>query len=109
MPHVAEVTVTGQKYVSADQHFDLHVDGRDAIGTRQVVDENDQLHPTLPFVSLVAMQDFGEAAVLSKEKPKHEDVAHRDPEAELRVVFVLFHEEVGAIAKIEIGHNNGQC
>lgn len=54
------------------------------------------------------MQHLRESAVFGEEESQHKHITQGDPEAELGVVFVLLHEEVGSVAQVEIGHDDGQ-
>jgi hypothetical protein len=64
---------------------------------------------TFPLVRLVAVQHLRVPTVLGEKQPQRENVAERQPEARLREVLVLLHEEVGAIAEEEVRHDDAHA
>ena len=53
---IIEVSERGEEEISGHHHSDLHVDADHLARPRQVVDEDDELHPTLPLVRLIPME-----------------------------------------------------
>lgn len=45
-------------------------------------------------------------AVVAEEDSQHQDVDQRDEEGGVRVELVLLHEDVGAVAQVEVGHDD---
>jgi hypothetical protein len=54
------------------------------------------------------MHYAGVAGLLVEEEPQNGQVQDREPEADRREVLVLLHEEVGPVADVEVGHDQGQ-
>ena len=56
-PEIEEMPVSRHEQVRWHQDPYLHVDDEDSTGARNVVNQDDQLHPALPLVRLVTMQN----------------------------------------------------
>ena len=86
----------------------MHVDGHHSRRPRHVVNEDDQLHPTFPFVGLIPVQKAPRFDLVVEEKTHDEDVQHRDEEVHVRVVLVLLHEVVRPVAYVNVNQNQTQ-
>ena len=53
---IIEMSERGEEEVRGHHHSDLHVNADHLAGPSQVVDEDDQLHPTFPLVRLIPME-----------------------------------------------------
>ena len=73
-----------------------------------VVDEDHQLHPPLPLVRLVPVHHRRVARLLVEEDAQHSHVEDGQPEVDGGEVLVLLHEEIGPVADVEVGHDEGQ-
>lgn len=109
LPHVRKVVVSGQKEIRRDQHLDVHIDWDHTVGASHLIDQETQLHPSLQLVGLVAVQHFRESTVLGEEESQRKYVTNRYPKTELRIVFVLLHEEIGPVAHIKVQQNHTEA
>ena len=94
VPKVAKVAVAGQKEVGWDQDTDVHVERQHLAGAGEMVDEDHQLHPTLPLVRLVTVKQFSRPALVVEEQAQHQHVADGQPKAGRREEFIFLHEDV---------------
>ena len=54
------------------------------------------------------MEYAGVAGLLVEEEPEYTEVEDRQPEVDRGEVLVFLHEEVGSVADVEVGHDEGQ-
>ena len=108
LPGVGEVSVAQQEQMHGDAEADVHVDGDGLAGAGVVVHQDHRHHPAAPLVRLVRVHDAGVGRLLGEEHAHHRDVQHRQPEVDRGEVLVLLHEEIGPVADVEVGHDEGQ-
>jgi len=60
------------------------------------------------ILKIQPMKDAGVAGLLVEEEAEDGEVEDGEPEAHRREVLVLLHEEVGAVADVEVGHDEGE-
>lgn len=98
----AQVTIAAHKEVRRDEDSDRVVDTADLARAEVVVDQDRDLHPSLPLVRLVAVQ---EAEVLLGRLHGHDAGDERDQaeraEGDRVVLLVFFQEQVGPIGDEE--------
>ena len=60
------------------------------------------------MIGLEPVEDAGVAGLLVEEEAEDGEVEDGQPEAHRGEVLVLLHEEVGAVADVEVGHDEGE-
>ena len=70
-----------------------------------MIDENDQLHPSFPFICLISVQKPPRFDLVVEEQTHDEDVQDRDEEVHVRVMFVLLHKVVCSVTNINVDQN----
>ena len=73
-----------------------------------MVDKDHQLHPAFPLVRLVPVHYCRVARLLIEEDAQDGHVEDGQPKVDRGEIFVLFHEEVGPIADVKVGHDEGK-
>ena len=105
---MSEVAVAGEEEIRGDENSHVHVDRDGGGGAGHVVDKDHQLHPPLPLVRLVPVHHRRVARLLVEEDAQHSHVEDGQPEVDGGEVLVLLHEEIGPVADVEVGHDEGQ-
>ena len=73
-----------------------------------MVDKDHQLHPAFPLIRLVPVHHCRVARLLIEEDAQDGHVEDGQPKVDWCEVLVLLHEEVGPVADVEVGDNEGQ-
>lgn len=82
--------------------------GKKRAGSRDVVDEDHKLHPTLPLIGLLSVQELRLFCTFVVEDSQHEDIDDRDEERRVGIKLVLLHVQVCSVAEIEVTHDQAQ-